>query len=86
MREKQVKVNTAAGAWGSSGSWPPAIPLKELASLKSTLHGTEKRHRDLLQTFLGGLPEVANEVRRDQHGGQDCHQWMWACSKPAATV
>lgn len=67
-REQQVAVNTAAGAWGSSNSWPPAVSVQELAWLKDTLRGTEARHRELLQAFLGGLPEAANEVSSARPG------------------
>lgn len=62
-REKQVARNTAAGAWGTNQSWPAAVPAEELTWIKETLHSTERRHRQLLQALLKGLPAAANEVR-----------------------
>jgi hypothetical protein len=75
-RDEQVKANTAAGGWGSSGSWAPAIPLKELVELKGNLRGTEQRHRKLLQAFLHGLPEAANEVSTYHPGALEGTQSM----------
>jgi hypothetical protein len=75
-RDEQVKANTAAGGWGSSGSWAPAIPLKELVDLKGNLRGTEQRHRKLLQDFLRGLPEAANEVSTYYPGALEGTQSM----------
>jgi hypothetical protein len=62
-RKQQVEANTAAGGWGSSNSFDPAVSSEELAGLRDTLASTEQMHSQLLQAFLKGLPEAANEVR-----------------------
>jgi hypothetical protein len=58
----QVERNTAEGAWGHSGDRKPAVPLDDLMNLGAVLGSTEKRHKELLQAFLKGLPDAANEV------------------------
>lgn len=63
-RGQQVARNTAAGAWGSSNSWPPAVPREELAGLHDSLRSTEQMHKKQLQALLKGLPDAANEVSR----------------------
>lgn len=68
-REQQVAHNTAAGGWGSSKSFPPAVLPEQLAGLRDTLRSTEQMHSQLLQAFLKELPEAANEVRVCFSGG-----------------
>lgn len=67
-RVQQVKRNTAAGGWGRSDSWAPAVALEELSRLRDSLRSTEKMHNRLLQAFLKGLPDAANEVSGDCGG------------------
>lgn len=38
------------------------MPLQDMNNLRDTLRSTEARHKQLLQAFLKGLPDAANEV------------------------
>jgi hypothetical protein len=67
---QQVARNTAAGAWGSSNSRPPAVPREELAWLHDSLRSTEQMHKQQLQALLKGLPGAANEVSRGVSGAR----------------
>lgn len=62
-RAADAASNTATGRWGTTAAEQAlAVPDDELNELQSTLGKLHESYRALLNTFLKGLPEAANEV------------------------